>query len=337
MAVVNATTLLGRRPARTPVARRWRPGRRTLAALIAVIVVLGGGWLWLRQSSLVAVRHVTVVGVSGADAGQVRRVLVAAGKGMTTLDVNVGQLRTAVAPYPDVKGLQVSTQFPHGLLIVVSEDIPIAVVSVGGQQTEVAADGVLLRDRTAAGALPEIPMTIPPGGTRLTERSALNELDVLAAAPYQFLPKISQVTTDSAHGVVVALRDGPSIYFGGTSGLAAKWRAAVAVLADQGSDGALYIDVTNPQRPAAGGGSAAAQLAAAGQSAATSGAATVGGATTTAAGTGQATSTSASGTTTTPAATTTAPTGTTTAPTGTTTAPAGTTTAPAQAGTTAIP
>lgn len=326
---MNATTLLARRPARTAILRRLRPGRRSFAALLGVVVVLGGGWMWLRQSSLVAIRRVTVVGVSGADAGSVRRALVLAAKSMTTLDVHVGQLRTAVAPYPDVKALHVSTEFPHGLRIVVTEDIPLAVVSVFGQEIEVAADGTLLRDRSGAGPLPEIPMTIPPGGTRLTERSALNALAVLSAAPYQFLPKIGQVTTQAGHGVVVALRTGPSIYFGDTSHLGAKWRAAVAVLADPGSAGALYIDVTDPERPVAGGGTAAAQLAAGSQSATASGTATVGGATTTAAGAGQLTSTSAGATTTAPAATTTAPAATTTAPAATTTAPAATATGPA--------
>jgi hypothetical protein len=39
---------------------------------------------------------------------------------------------------------------------------------------------------------------------------------------------------------------------GDTRRLAAKWRAVVAVLADPGSVGASYIDVTDPGRPAAG-------------------------------------------------------------------------------------
>jgi hypothetical protein len=54
---------------------------------------------------------------------------------------------------------------------------------------------------------------------------------------------------------VAQLRNGPSIYFGDANQLAAKWSAAVAVLADSGSAEAVYIDVTDPQRPAAGAGS----------------------------------------------------------------------------------
>ncbi len=67
---------------------------------------------------------------------------------MTTLDVQVSHLRTAVSPYPVVKGLQVSTQFPHGMRIEVIEQVPVAMVDVGGRSTPVAGDGTLLTDVT---------------------------------------------------------------------------------------------------------------------------------------------------------------------------------------------
>jgi hypothetical protein len=54
--------------------------------------------------------------------------------------------------------------------------------------------------------------------------------------------------------VIAQLENGPQIYFGPTTQLSAKWNAVVAVLQDSGSQGAAYIDVTDPQRPAAGVG-----------------------------------------------------------------------------------
>ena len=106
---------------------------KLIAATLATLVLLGGGWVWLRDSSLVAVRRVTVTGVSGPDAGQIRSVLVLAARNMTTLDVRLGQLHTAVAPYPMVKDLRVSTQFPHGMRIRVVEQLPVAALVAGGQ------------------------------------------------------------------------------------------------------------------------------------------------------------------------------------------------------------
>ena len=77
-----------------------RPRPRTLVALVALILLLGGVWLWLRDSSLVAVHKVRVTGASGPDASEIRSALALAAHNMTTLDVNMKQLRTAVALAP---------------------------------------------------------------------------------------------------------------------------------------------------------------------------------------------------------------------------------------------
>jgi cell division protein FtsQ len=177
---------------------------------------------------------------------------------MTTLDVRMDQLRNAVSPYPVVRDRRVSTQFPHGMKIQVIEHQPVGVVVVAGRQIAVSGDGTLLHDTTAPASLPQIPLRAAPGGRRLTDADALAAVALLSAAPPSFLGRVSQVTTVAAHGLVAQIRNGPSIYFGDSSRLHAKWIAAAAVLADPGSVGALYIDVTDPVRPAAGAGSSAA-------------------------------------------------------------------------------
>jgi cell division protein FtsQ len=243
-----------RRRARALTRRgRLRPNARLIAAVAGVVVVLGAGFLWFRDSSLVAVKRVQVIGASGPDAGHIRAALVAAADAMTTMDVNTGQLHTAVAPYPDVKSLQVSTQFPHGMRIRVIEQSPVAVVTEGGRRIAVAGDGTLLHSG-ADSSLPVIPLRVPPGGPRLAGY-ALAEVQLLSDAPYQLLPRIATVTDSAGHGLVAQLRNGPEIYFGDSSSLVAKWSSATAVLANSGSASASYIDVTDPNRPAAGAGS----------------------------------------------------------------------------------
>jgi cell division protein FtsQ len=222
-------------------------------AVVAALAVLGGAFLWFRDSSLVAVRDVKVSGVSGADAPAIRSALITAARNMTTLDVDMGQLRTAVKPYPDVKRLAVSAQFPHGMRIRVIEQMPVAVVIEAGRTIPVANDGTLLRGVTPTGSLPEIMLRVPPGGQRLTG-APLAEVRLVAAAPSPLLAKIGDVNDGAAHGLEVQLRDGPSIYFGDPARLSAKWNAAAAVLADSGSEAPSYVDVTDPSRPAAGAG-----------------------------------------------------------------------------------
>ena len=233
---------------------RVRPGPRLIAALVATVVLLVGAYFWVRDSSLVAVQQVKVTGDSGPDAARIRTALVAAARNMRTRDVNMGQLKTAVEPYPDVKRLDVSTQFPHGMRIRVVEQMPVAVVAEAGRRIPVAGDGTLLHDVAAGSTLPVISLTVPPGGPRLTGY-ALSEVRLLAAAPYQLLAKIGGVSDGPAHGLVAQLRDGPAIYFGDGGRLVAKWNAATAVVASRESAGAVYSDVTDPNRRAAGGGS----------------------------------------------------------------------------------
>ncbi len=261
------------RTARRPGCSGRRLVRRRRARIVLVcaagIALLVGGWLWVRDSPLVAVDRVQVSGATGPDAGQIRQALVAAGRTMTTLDVHMNTLQSAVAPFPVVERLRVSVMFPHGLRIHVIEEIPVGEVQFNGDTVAVAADGRLLRDGVAQTLLPIIPLRAPPGGKRLTDPVALRALGLLAAAPPPLLSHIAEVSTIARYGLVAQLRDGPAIYFGDLTDLQSKWIAASEVLADSRSAGAAYIDVTDPQRPAAGsgvglGGGAAAATPAAG-------------------------------------------------------------------------
>ena len=211
--------------------------------------------MWFRDSPLVSVEHVTVSGQSGADAAQISAALESAARTMSTLDVQLGRLRRAVAPYPVVKDIRVTTQFPHGMQIEVIEHVAVGAIDVGGQKVAVAPDGTLMRDVAVSPSLPTIPVSLTPAGSRVTTGPAAAAIKLLAAAPVELLPKISQVTTVAPHGLVAQIRGGPSVYFGDTTQLSQKWVAASAVLGDPGSAGAEYIDVTDPQRPAAGAGS----------------------------------------------------------------------------------
>jgi cell division protein FtsQ len=225
--------------------------------MAAVLLLAAGAWFWLRSSPLVAVQQVTVVGVSGPDAAQIRSALTAAAESMTTLNVRMGALRTAVAPYPVVRQLHVTTHFPHQMRIDVSEQVPVAMIAAAGRQIAVSADGTLLHDATITSRLPTITLAVAPGGTHVTG-ATLRVIKLLSAAPYALLARVGQASDAGAHGLTAQLRNGPKLYFGDGGELGAKWSAAAAVLAGPYSAGADYIDVTVPSRPAAGAGSDAA-------------------------------------------------------------------------------
>lgn len=224
---------------------------RVLLIAAAVLAVGVLGWVWLRDSSLVAVNSVTITGVSGPDAARVRAVLEDAAHDMTTLHVSSGDLRSAVAAYPQVKDLRVTTHFPHGLDIEVIEHNAVAVIVADGKRIPVAGDGKLLR-AVVPGDIATVQMRTIPGGDRLTDHRASEAVEVLAAAPAALRAKVENVWT-GGHGLSARLRAGPLLYFGSTERLDAKWAAVSRVLQDPEAAGALYLDVRVPERTAAGG------------------------------------------------------------------------------------
>ena len=128
-----------------------RPPARAAGACACVLALLGGGWLWLRDSGLVAVDQVSVTGVSGSEAPRVRAALEGAARDMTTLHVRPDQLQTAVEPFPAVMAVDAHADFPHRLRIVVHEHVAVAALAAGTDRVPVAADGTLLRGSSTNG------------------------------------------------------------------------------------------------------------------------------------------------------------------------------------------
>ncbi|MDE3133991.1 MAG: cell division protein FtsQ/DivIB [Acidobacteriota bacterium] len=236
----------------------------TLALVLVAVLVGWLGWTWYRGSSFVKVQRVTVTGLSGPDVPQIRDALRGAALQMTTLDMNIARLESAVSQYGYVQRLTVAAQGAHAVVIHVAEQVPVAIVQVGGRDQVVDADGQLLSGSTTHGALPVVPLASTPDGTSITAPGARAAIATLAAAPYALLAHVQSATSSSAHGVLVQLRNGPVIYFGPDTQLTPKWTAAVAVLQSTDSAGASYIDVTDPARPAAGAGVSQTQASALG-------------------------------------------------------------------------
>jgi cell division protein FtsQ len=231
---------------------RRRSLRVALLVLLAALPLLGGGWLLLRNSSFVAVQRVQVSGVHGPQAQAIDTALLAAARQMSTLNLHVGQLRAAVAPFRVVREVKAAPRFPHGLRIEVLEQPPVAALVVGGARTAVAADGVVLGPTLLTSRLPTVSgYHEPAAGQRVNGPDLLAALTVLGAAPAALMRDIERVFT-GAKGLTVAMRNGLQAYFGDATRPHAKWLSLVRVLADPSSAGASYVDVRLPGRPAAG-------------------------------------------------------------------------------------
>lgn len=237
-----------------PMLRESQPARRLLVAVLGLAVLLAGYFFYLRDSSLVAVSHVEVRGIDPAlpGAASLRADLESAASQMTTLHVRPEIVERVASDHPLVKSVSVGASFPHSLSVTVTERRPAAVVGEAGGAVVVADDGVLLRELPADGVdLPRLAGPKVPQGARLSG-SALAQAHVLGAAPRAFVPYLEAAAEDRG-GVSVQLTDGIELRFGEPSQVAAKWRAAAAVLADPSLTALDYVDLTSPRRPAVGG------------------------------------------------------------------------------------
>ena len=231
--------------------------------MVAIVALaLGAGYMfWLRDSSLVAVDNVDVVGVTSGDRDQIVTALTHAAEQQTTLHADAGAIEAAARPFPTVAAVSVDANFPHGMRIDVTERPPALLVSAGGEQIPAAADGTLLQGVQVSEDehLPVLEVSKLPAGGRL-DGDPLAQALVLGAAPGPLRGLIEKVDTNDDYGIVVTLRGGIPVRFGSESEATEKWAAAAAVLADPKLDGLTYVDVRVPERAAAGGASPSPQL-----------------------------------------------------------------------------
>jgi cell division protein FtsQ len=238
---------------RAPLAARLpRLPVKAMLAIIGLVVLLLAGWLWLRDSSLVAVRDVEITGAGSSEEPKIRAALEEAALDQTTLHVRRGALRDAVSGYASVANVRVSTDFPHAMRIEVVEHRAVAVLEVGDEKLPATGSGLLLRGVAADGDLPTIRMDAPPTGEHVTNANARDALRIAAAAPARLRARALRLWT-GPRGMMLALTDGPDLIFGSAIDARRKWLAAARVLADPDAAGATYLDLRIPERVAAGG------------------------------------------------------------------------------------
>lgn len=227
----------------------WK--RRLIAPALIAALLLAGYWLWLRDSSLVAVEQVEVEGAT-TDRGEITVALEAVATEMTTLNVDEEQLVRAVSAFPTVASIAIDSQIPHRLTITVTERLPVAVVKVGGEPVGVSADGLLLPGAEVQGK--RLPLLEAEARADRLGPEGADQAAILGAAPVELRQRIEASAYDSQRGgVVLDLEGAPEARFGDGADAAAKWRALAAVLLAPDVGSPAYVDVSVPGRPVTGG------------------------------------------------------------------------------------
>lgn len=230
------------RPALSPVHRR----RRAVAALLAVLVVLGGLALAARllvwDSGWFAVEEVRVTGLAVVPEADV---LAAAAvvPGGALADVDTLGTAERVAALPGVAEVTVGRSWPHVVTVAVTERTAVAVTTTSQGDLPVDATGVVYPAPPPPG-LPRLRLGAP-GPDDPATRAAL---DVLAALPEPLRAQVltaGVVRSGGVPQVTLGLTDGREVLFG-TSGRAAEKASVLVALLTL--EGRVY-DVSSPNLP----------------------------------------------------------------------------------------
>ena len=228
-----------RRFARRQWLRRWLVWRYVIGSVLLVALTAGAIWL-VFVSSVLTVKHVEVKGESLMSRQRVLDAArVPAGGHLAQLDLEA--IRARVSALAPVKRVDVSRDWPDGVLIDLTERRAVAVVRIGGNWQAMDADGVLFRDypRPPVG-MPQVVSTSRAGSDALAQAAR-----VIAALPSGLAPRVDHVAVRGVDQISLALRGGATVVWGSDaqSGLKAE------VLAELLPHRARVYDVSVPGQP----------------------------------------------------------------------------------------
>jgi len=228
-------------------ARRQQQFRRRVvrpAVVLAVLVTVVGGAVWAAWSSpLLAVRSVTVKGtsrLSPADVLAAARVPI----GRSLLGIDPGRIQARVAALPAVGAVSVDRDWPHRLVITVTERRPVAVVtsSAGAQLVDAAGVAFATTDQAPAGLLQLVLGAAVPGAGDADARAALA---VWSQLPRPLRAAVRSIAAPSPVDVTLHLAGRRTVVWGDPGETARKLAVLRALMVTR----ATVYDVSTPDVP----------------------------------------------------------------------------------------
>jgi cell division protein FtsQ len=228
-----------RRFARRQWLRRWLVWRYVIGSVLLVLLTVGVIWL-VFLSSVLTVKHVEVQGDRQLSQ---QRILDAAnvptGTHLAQLDLEA--IRSRVSALAPVKRVDVSREWPDGVLIKVTERKAVAVVAIGGRYQAMDADGVLFRDyqRPPVG-MPQVVSTSGAGSEALAQAAR-----VISALPSGLAPRVDHVAVRGVDQISLVLRGGATVIWGSDDQSGVKAQVLAKLLPHP----ARVYDVSVPGQP----------------------------------------------------------------------------------------
>lgn len=242
---------------RAEVAGQAQRRRRLVVIVVAAVLATVAAVVGVLRTPLFAVEHVVVSGPAGVDRAAVIR---ASGvrSGEAIVDVDRSAARAAVMALPSVASAHVSLDWPHTVRIVVTAEVPLATVAVGGRTLVIGRGGRVLSSSGAPGPSAPLPAVQVADGV-LSHVPAVGDTveDPLAPVvvlveqlPPRLAARLQQVAVAADGSLSLVLNDeGGTVVMGGSDDLPAKLLSVESVLAGVDLDCLDRLDVRDPTRP----------------------------------------------------------------------------------------
>jgi cell division protein FtsQ len=238
--VDRATRRSRRRFARRQWRRRWLAWRYLLVVVVVLAAVAGAVWA-VGYSSWLGVETIDVSGAQTVDAADIRtRSGIDVGEPLARIDLAAAERR--IGALAVVRSVDVTRQWPHGVLISIEERVPIAVVEIGGRLRGMDADGVVFRDYKKAP--PGLPHVVTAVGT--TSAALEEAAKVISALPEDLTLIVDHVQVDTVDEISLVLKDGRTVVWGSADESDTKADVLATLLA---TVQAQVYDVSVPAKP----------------------------------------------------------------------------------------
>jgi cell division protein FtsQ len=225
------------------------PSARSVVAGLVVAALAALAYVAARESSLFAVRTISIAGAPPAVQAKLRDALAPiAGHSLVSLRADdVERLATSV---PEVESVSYDRAFPHTLRIAVRLERPLAVVRQGPRSWLVARSGRVVRP-LPRGALRALPRIWEPPAASIIAGAPLADGEVAALEPVREAGLLGSVASVRSTGgeLTYLLRGGTQLRVGDADELLLKLAVARQVLA--ATRPLASLDVSVPERPVA--------------------------------------------------------------------------------------
>lgn len=231
-----------------------------IVILVLTLALLGGGSAWvLYGSQWLRVEHVSVSGTLVLPPAEVREVA-SVPLGEPLISVNTGAIEARLRrKLPRIDTVDAVRDWPHGIVLKVTERTPVLLVRKAGNFVEVDGKGVRFATVSQAPkGVPTLELTASRKGSGAasfrrfgTDRLVREAVRVTGDLPVAVAREARTVQIRSFDDISLELGDGRTVAWGSSENGRAKARALTALM--KAAPGARHFDVGVPTAPASSG------------------------------------------------------------------------------------